>query len=118
MDLQEYQQKKAQVHDAYIQRINGFAKDIQAAKEHMKATLAEMRTQVNFDLSNMPRINHDAHIRKGAHNVCRYITKVLPQIKWDAQEFAFDADNLQMGFDIDKENNQVTWHFTVPTVKH
>lgn len=118
MDLQEYQQKKAQVHDAYIQRINGFVKDMQAAKAHMKATLAEARTQVNFNLANMPRVNHDAHIRRGAHNVCRYLKKVLPQINWDAQEFAFDADNLSMGFDIDKENNQVTWHFTVPTVKH
>ncbi len=118
MNLQEYQQQKAAIMNAYRQRQLGFVKSMQAAKAHMKASLLEIRAAADTDFSKQPRVNHSAHLRRGAHGVVRYLTKVLAEKKWDTQEFAFDPDNLSIGFDIDKEKNEVTFHFTIPTVKH
>lgn len=118
MDLLAYRTIKDALKRAYQKKQYALTVEMQSNKSSLKTDLLKLRIQAGTDFANMPRANHDAHTRRGAHNVCRYIKKRLAEMNWDAQEFAFDADNLSMGFDIDKENNQVTWHFTVPTVKH
>lgn len=111
--LQEYRKEKSILDNKYkIDRLL-IMDSLRSSKADYKKQLDDLRLQSNL---NEERVNHDGHVKQGAHNVCRFLTKALQDLHLDPKEFLFDPTKINLHFDI--KNDSVVFQLEIKRIEY